>query len=345
MFGTSSMARRAVLGLLLLAGSGAGARAEPPPLPAAPVSLLGLPGSAMRLLTGRREDLRDLLDPRTELGHPEDATKEREGFSSKLDLRGKIKDCCGYPLGASGSYKISFYWLAWEADYANEPYDTIIYTRHGFPIGSFPRTFVFELKMEGSGVLRDGRILNYDGRCGYGVGVCFAEMDVREHPLGKGGQNRPLQPFRSVAVDPRFIALGTPIYLPELRGVLLPDGTPHDGCVRADDTGGNIQRRELDFFVESHGNWKLTEERLLGDLKVTPYVEEPRCAYLANFDPVVDRRSTATDWAALHQRGHGKPAAAPAKHGKLAKAKAKPAGKPKKLTALPPLRYASAQKK
>src|SRR5262245_15100918 len=95
------------LGLLLLASTGLGgpgsARAESPPVPAATVPLLGLPNSALRLLVGRR-DLRDLLDPRAGPVNPDDTTKESEGFAAKLNLRGKVKDCCGYPLGATGSY-------------------------------------------------------------------------------------------------------------------------------------------------------------------------------------------------------------------------------------------------
>jgi hypothetical protein len=73
----------------------------------------------------------------------------------------------------------------------------------------------------------------------------------------------------------------------------------HDGCVRADDTGGNIRRHELDFFVESYANYKFLDEQFWGNNHVTPYVEEPRCAYLRKFDPVVDRRSEETDWTRL----------------------------------------------
>ena len=233
--------------------------------------------------------------------HPDDDSKAPENVYAKLDIRTKVKDCCGYPLGERGTFKMTFYWLAFESEYANEPATVDIYTRHGFALGRFPRTFVFEFKLEGSAVLRDGRILNYDGRCPYGIGFCFQTLDPREHPMGKGGQGRALQPYRSVAVDPRFVPLGTPLYLPELVGALMPDGTRHDGCVRADDTGGNIRRRELDFFVESYTNYKFVDEQLAGDNHVTPYVEEPRCAYLRSSDPGLDRRSEETDWQKLHE--------------------------------------------
>ena len=232
----------------------------------------------------------------------EPTSKEIPGRSPKADLRGKFKERLGYPLAERGGYKMSCYWLAWESEYASEPYDTDIYTRQGLRIGRFPRTYVFELKMEGSGILRDGRVINYDGVCAYGVGTCFTALNPGEHPLGQGGQHRALLPFKSVAVDPRFVPLGTTLYLPELRGLQLPDGTTHDGCVRADDTGGNIRRHELDFFVESYENYKLIEDRLWNDHRVTPHIEEPRCDYLRTFDRVVDRKSEATDWLTLHAR-------------------------------------------
>ncbi len=259
--------------------------------------------------------------------------KEIPDRYAKADLRPKFKERPGYPLSERGGYKMSCYWLAWESEYASEPYDTDIYTRHGQRIGRFPRTYVFELKMEGSGILRDGRVLNYDGTCAYGVGTCFTTLDPREHPLGQGGQRRALLPFKSVAVDPRFVPLGTTLFLPELRGLELPDGTTHDGCVRADDTGGNIRRRELDFFVESYDNYKLIEDRLWNEHRVTPYIEEPRCDYLRTFDRVIDRKSESTDWAQLHT--HKPPPSRPAKGKKggagsphhPSKAKARPAAK------------------
>ncbi len=235
-----------------------------------------------------------------------------EGDSSKEDGQdrrtlvkvtpvGKVKECCGYPIGPPRGFKLSFYWLAWESEYANAPYDTDIYTQQGFSIGKFPRTFVFELKLEGSGILRDGRVINYDGECNYGVGTCFRQVDPKEHPLGMGGQGRPLQVFRSVAIDPRYIPIGTPLYIPQLVGIHMPDGTVHDGCVRADDTGGGIKQRKVDFFVESYGNYKVIADNLWWDTGITPLVEEPRCAYLRRGDPSRDRENEHLDWAEIHR--------------------------------------------
>jgi 3D (Asp-Asp-Asp) domain-containing protein len=218
----------------------------------------------------------------------------------KLPLRGKVKECCGYPIGPVEGFRLSFYWLAYESEYANEKYDTPIYTKRGYYIGSFPSAFVFELKLEGSGVLRDGRILNYDGDCNYGMGTCFKTLALDEHPLGAGVQGRPLQPFRSIAVDPRFIPIGAPVYVPELVGVLMPDGTRHDGCLRADDMGGAIKEHKIDFFVESYFNFKFIGDNLWWRMKATPLLDEPRCEYLRLGDPR-ERDNEHTDWLALHK--------------------------------------------
>ena len=219
--------------------------------------------------------------------------------AAKLPVRSKVKECCGYPIGRALDFRLSFYWLAYESEYANEKYNVDIYTKEGFWIGRYPNAFVFELKLEGSGILRDGRVLNYDGECKYGIGTCFKALDLDEHPLGRGVQARPLEPFRSIAVDPRYIPIGSPVYVPELVGVMLPDGTLHDGCLRADDQGGAIKLHKLDFFVESYFNFKFLADELWWKLKATPHLDEPRCEYLRLGHPR-ERENEHTDWAMLH---------------------------------------------
>jgi 3D (Asp-Asp-Asp) domain-containing protein len=204
--------------------------------------------------------------------------------SPKQTTPGKHKLCCGYPLSAELGFALRFYWLAMETSFADAHLDgepvQDIYTRDGFYFGTFPESFVDALRMEGSGLLADGRVVNFDGRCHYGVGTCFEQLDPDTHPYGRGARRRPLEPFRSVAVDPRVIDIGEPLYIPELDGVLLPDGTFHDGCVRADDTGSAIKRRKIDFFVMSFENFRFLLAALWGAGAITPHVESPRCAYL-----------------------------------------------------------------
>lgn len=192
----------------------------------------------------------------------------------------KRKTCCGYPLVAEGEWALRFYWIADQSSFSLDHDEQDLYTRDGLFIGAFPERFVRAMKMEGTARLSDGRVLNYHGRCSYGVGTCFETLDEKEHPFGRGAGQRPLVPFKSVAVDPKLVPIGEPLYIAEFDGLRLPDGHVHDGCVRADDTGGNIKHRKMDFFVESTQNWRAILTNLYGELWITPQIEHPRCEYL-----------------------------------------------------------------
>lgn len=111
--------------------------------------------------------------------------------------------------------------------------------------------FAFQLAVQGSGRLRDGRLLSVSGHCKCGRSPCYS---VTKNPWGTSGTSRPLQPFRTVAVDPKVVRLGTLLHIPALEGRMMPGRAPwggfvHDGCVIADDTGGNIDGKQLDLFV------------------------------------------------------------------------------------------------
>lgn len=64
--------------------------------------------------------------------------------------------------------------------------------------------------------------------------VFFRELQG-EGPLG--AQNLPLTPGRSIAVDPKFMPLGAPVFL----DITLPDGKPMRRLMVAQDTGGAIR--------------------------------------------------------------------------------------------------------
>lgn len=111
--------------------------------------------------------------------------------------------------------------------------------------------FEQQLILQGTGKLHDGRVLNIWGDCKCDRKPCFK---VTENKWGSAGNGRPLQPFRTVAVDPKVIKLGSLLYVPELAGRTMPGRAPwggyvHDGCVTADDTGGGIDGHQLDLFV------------------------------------------------------------------------------------------------
>lgn len=124
------------------------------------------------------------------------------------------------------------------------------------PIAETTREFAYELRMQGTGKLRDGRIVGYWGPCNCPNSPCFRIVQ-RQH-WGTTGTGRPLQPFRTVAVDPKLIKLGSLLHIPLLEGRTMPGRAPwggfvHDGCVTADDTGGAIRDYRLDLFVGRRG--------------------------------------------------------------------------------------------
>jgi len=123
------------------------------------------------------------------------------------------------------------------------------------PIADVTHDFLAQLELQGTGKLRDGRVLNIWGGCPCEKKPCFK---VTENQWGTAGSGKPLQPFRTVAVDRRVIKLGSLLYVPLLEGRTMPGRGPwggfvHDGCVVAEDTGGGINGHQLDLFVGRKG--------------------------------------------------------------------------------------------
>jgi 3D (Asp-Asp-Asp) domain-containing protein len=132
---------------------------------------------------------------------------------------------------------------------------TLYETDHCSPIADVTPEFASQLAIQGTGKLRDGRVLNIWGHCKCDHTPCFR---VTENQWGTAGSGRPLQPFRTVAVDPKVVKLGSLLYVPLLEGRTMPGRAPwggyvHDGCVVADDTGGHIDGNRLDLFVGRKG--------------------------------------------------------------------------------------------
>lgn len=134
---------------------------------------------------------------------------------------------------------------------AAEPDLTTIYNPKCDAIADVSEDFAKALQLQGTGKLKDGRVLNIAGRCSCDRSPCF---QVTPTQWGTAGTGKPLQPFRTVAVDPKVVKLGSLLYVPLLEGRVMPGRPPwggyvHDGCVVADDTGGHIDGNQLDLFV------------------------------------------------------------------------------------------------
>jgi 3D (Asp-Asp-Asp) domain-containing protein len=187
--------------------------------------------------------------------------------SSVRKARGKSPQAqqAGYKL--LGQFRPTFYRILDESadEWSDEDATVPVLTPDGDVIKEVGARFKRHLDIEGSGRLSDGRIVNIarkvDGEARYSV--------VRNAPFGLGDHGYKLIPFRTLAVDPQVIPLGTVLYVPELVGVHLPSGEVHDGYVFAHDTGAGINGNRIDVFVgfENDVDNTLTRARRIGDMQ------------------------------------------------------------------------------
>ena len=147
---------------------------------------------------------------------------------------------------------ITYYWVAYEGDYTGAA-DTDLEECDYDYLATVAYDFAVALRLEGTGKLEDGTMLNIDCSCGGGFS-CFVELGA-SYPWGMGSASNPLEPYVSIAVDTSVIPHGTILYSPDLDGVELPEGGYHDGCLRADDVGGGITGMHVDWFVGLRDNY------------------------------------------------------------------------------------------
>jgi 3D (Asp-Asp-Asp) domain-containing protein len=185
----------------------------------------------------------------------------------------------GSPGASLGSFVLTYYWVTAEDDFPGTK-DTTLYDDSCGVIAVVTSGFADSLSVEGTGRLSDGRVVNVSGSCSCATSPCYGVVDA-QHPWGYGAQNNALVPFRSIAVDRTVIALGTHLYIQEFDGVTMPGdpsygGFVHDGCVSADDVGGGIVGKHVDFFAALEANYR-TLDGELGLNSVTVYAGGTRC--------------------------------------------------------------------
>lgn len=146
-----------------------------------------------------------------------------------------------------GRARITFYWVADESDpIYRDAQRALVKDVKGKIIARTSRKFRKHLLLEGSGRTRDGRVLTYQRHVNG-----EARFRVTRHQYGAGIGRCPLVPYRTIAVDPKFVALGTRVYIPEFKGVKLPDGTLHDGIFMAHDRSHSVRGSHVDLFTKT----------------------------------------------------------------------------------------------
>lgn len=96
-------------------------------------------------------------------------------------------------------------------------------------------------------------LVNYAGKVGSEYRFSKSQSNACRFGFG-AGKSTCLDPFHSVAADLSIYKLGQVIYIPNVVGLALPDGTKHDGYFVVRDAGGAIKGYgRFDFFTGFFG--------------------------------------------------------------------------------------------
>jgi 3D (Asp-Asp-Asp) domain-containing protein len=148
-----------------------------------------------------------------------------------------------------GDLRPTFYWVALEINDGQAKGNALLDV-DGNVLAKVSNKVLASLRLEGTGKLLDGRIINFKARVGNEIRWRICGPDA---PYGYGLLDYALKPFHSVAVDPNVIPIPSRVYIPAAKGAVLPDGTIHDGYFEAVDIGDAIQNQRVDVFT-SYGD-------------------------------------------------------------------------------------------
>ncbi|KAJ1987419.1 hypothetical protein H4R33_002875 [Dimargaris cristalligena] len=176
-----------------------------------------------------------------------------------------------YDASKDGTHELIFssYNVAYESR-TRGTRDTYVRDCQGQPLVKVTHQFAEDLLRQGSGRLLTGQYMN--------IGDCLCENNFScfmftAAAMGIGGAQ--LQAFVSVSSD--VYPLGTYLMVEELKGLLLPNGEHHDGCVRVDDYYEDSILGNLTLFVDKKGNDDFIRGLLHNDnVRATPSDCKPK---------------------------------------------------------------------
>ncbi len=156
-----------------------------------------------------------------------------------------------------GNFQATYYSMVDESQqiFASARKDATLRDESGMPITAVSSAYKAKLEIEGVGKLADGRVVSFAGfRKTTGNGTAGNGREayyqvVQNAPFGFGVENYRLMPYRTMAVNPRQILIGSVLFVPQAYGVMLPAGEIHDGFFFAHDAGRAIQQGRIDLFV------------------------------------------------------------------------------------------------
>ncbi len=171
-----------------------------------------------------------------------------------------------------GELKPTFYWVALETkdgQAKNNPLKDV----HNEVLANVSAHFYKTIRMEGTGRLLDGRVINFHVRAGKEIRWRRCPASA---PYGYGLENYALKPFHSVAVDPKVIPIPSRVFIPAAKGIKLPDGSTHDGYFEAVDIGDAIQNQRIDVFTAMGDQSAVFERHGFSNMKaVAVYLVPP----------------------------------------------------------------------
>ncbi len=173
------------------------------------------------------------------------------------------------------------------------PKNATIYDATCKLITSVTQDFHDRVCVQGSGRLSTGETVSYarrDCECAAlcprtNQKICFERLDPARFPTGRGALGKPITPLRSVAVDSSVIPLGTVLFIPEFKGVSLPEGGRHDGCFVAEDRGMKVVGRQIDVFTGDPTATIRLNALVPSNRGVRVYADDTRCRSLATRAP------------------------------------------------------------
>jgi 3D (Asp-Asp-Asp) domain-containing protein len=163
--------------------------------------------------------------------------------------------------------------------------DAALYDARCNLIANVTRDFHDRVCVQGSGRLGTGETVSFAKRdcdCAAlcprtGQKICFERLDPARFPTGRGALGKAITPLRTVAVDSTVIPLGTVLFIPEFRGLDLPDGSRHDGCFVAEDRGMKVTGRQIDVFTGDPALTARLNTIVPSNQGVRVHADDPRC--------------------------------------------------------------------
>ncbi|KAJ1973985.1 hypothetical protein H4R33_006879 [Dimargaris cristalligena] len=156
------------------------------------------------------------------------------------------------PIGTSRRVELTYYWIA--VQHETDVGTVTLGTCDGKRLASVTKAFADQVNMEGSAKLLDGKFIN-KASCPCSNYMCFKEA------VGTlGNKNNVLVPYSSISVND--VKSGQTVFVPQFKGLVLPNGKVHNGCLRSDDVASTFGNSHIDWYVVDKTNYQTLNAKL-----------------------------------------------------------------------------------